>query len=89
MTPPERPTVDSTSRCPLRFISTKRNFLPLIQERPRFSESYYQRQSPPHPFCVAADFGWLDRPQMDTSIPRYNLHASVAFLQEHSKARFC
>ncbi len=30
---------------------------------------------------VAADFGWLDRPQMDTSIPRYNLSGRAASLQ--------
>jgi beta-glucosidase len=30
---------------------------------------------------VAADFGWLDRPQMDTSIPRYNLDGRTASLQ--------
>ena len=30
---------------------------------------------------VAVDFGWLDRPQMDTSIPRYNLDGRAASLQ--------
>ncbi|WP_433984096.1 glycoside hydrolase family 3 C-terminal domain-containing protein [Tunturiibacter empetritectus] len=30
---------------------------------------------------VAVDFGWLDRPQMDTSIPRYNLDGRTASLQ--------
>jgi beta-glucosidase len=30
---------------------------------------------------VGADFGWLDRPQMDTSIPRYNLDGRAASLQ--------
>ncbi|MCU1294593.1 MAG: glycoside hydrolase family 3 domain protein, partial [Bryobacterales bacterium] len=30
---------------------------------------------------VAADFGWLDRPQLDTDIPRYNLAGRDASLQ--------
>jgi beta-glucosidase len=30
---------------------------------------------------VAADFGWLDRPQLDTDIPRYNLEGRAASLQ--------
>ena len=30
---------------------------------------------------VAADFGWLDRPQLDTNIPRYNLEGRAASLQ--------
>jgi len=30
---------------------------------------------------VAVDFGWLDRPQLDTSIPRYNLDGRAASLQ--------
>src|ERR1700761_1218792 len=30
---------------------------------------------------VAVDFGWLDRPQMDTNIPRYNLDGRAASLQ--------
>lgn len=30
---------------------------------------------------VAVDFGWLDRPQLDTSIPRYNLQGRDASLQ--------
>lgn len=30
---------------------------------------------------VAADFGWLDRPQMDTNIPRYNMAGRAASLQ--------
>jgi beta-glucosidase len=30
---------------------------------------------------VAADFGWLDRPQLDTGIPRYNLEGRAASLQ--------
>jgi beta-glucosidase len=30
---------------------------------------------------VAASFGWLDRPQIDTSIPRYNLAGRAASLQ--------
>lgn len=30
---------------------------------------------------VAIDFGWLDRPQMDTNIPRYNLDGRAASLQ--------
>jgi beta-glucosidase len=30
---------------------------------------------------VAADFGWLDHPQMDTGIPRYNLQGRAASLQ--------
>ncbi len=30
---------------------------------------------------VAVDFGWLDRPQLDTDIPRYNLAGRAASLQ--------
>ncbi len=30
---------------------------------------------------VAAEFGWLDRPQLDTDIPRYNLEGRAASLQ--------
>jgi beta-glucosidase len=30
---------------------------------------------------VAVDFGWLDRPQMDIDIPRYNLEGRAASLQ--------
>ena len=30
---------------------------------------------------VAADFGWLDHPQLDTDIPRYNLEGRAASLQ--------
>ena len=30
---------------------------------------------------VAADFGWLDRPQLDIDIPRYNLEGRAASLQ--------
>jgi beta-glucosidase len=30
---------------------------------------------------VAIDFGWLDRPQLDTNIPRYNLDGRAASLQ--------
>jgi beta-glucosidase len=30
---------------------------------------------------VAADFGWLDRPQLDTNIPRYNLEGRATSLQ--------
>ncbi|WP_158941739.1 glycoside hydrolase family 3 C-terminal domain-containing protein [Granulicella sp. S190] len=30
---------------------------------------------------VAVDFGWLDHPQLDTSIPRYNLDGRAASLQ--------
>jgi beta-glucosidase len=30
---------------------------------------------------VAADFGWLDRPQMDITIPRYNLEGRAASLE--------
>ena len=30
---------------------------------------------------TAASFGWLDRPQMDTSIPRYNLQGRAVALQ--------
>jgi beta-glucosidase len=30
---------------------------------------------------VGVDFGWLDRPQMDTNIPRYNLEGRAASLQ--------
>jgi beta-glucosidase len=30
---------------------------------------------------VAVDFGWVDRPQLDTGIPRYNLEGRAASLQ--------